>query len=138
MGLIIIPGRAGAGEPPPAQQEEITRANIGRVLPGVVGIVTDVSAEVTIRCGNNGTFVVKPDSDRENGTGFIIHPDGWIATNGHVVKPVYKDDAEHIATFLQAAANAACGPALKKLPASQRTKRRRPFFRTRRTGRASR
>ena len=45
------------------------------------GIFTEVSAAVTIRCGANETHIITPDPDRESGTGFIIHPDGWIATN---------------------------------------------------------
>ena len=114
---------AWAGEVTPERQEEIVAARIGRVLPGVVGILTEVSAEVTVRCGKNDTFVVKPDAERENGTGFIIHPDGWIATNGHVVQAVYKDDAEHITDFLEQAATAACGPGLKKLPEQRRKAR---------------
>jgi len=33
------------------------------------------------------------------GTGFIIHPDGWIAPNGHVVEPFLGDEAEHRANL---------------------------------------
>jgi serine protease Do len=120
----LLPGFAATGQRVLVERDaERTESMILRVKPAVVGIFTDVRAEVTIRCGKNGTYVVKPDPDTENGTGFVIHPDGWIATNGHVVKPVYKDDAEHIANFLQAAADAACAPGLRKLPAAQRKTR---------------
>ena len=117
-----------AGEPAPERQEEIVAARINRVLPGVVGTITEVSAEVTVRCGPKDTYVVKLEANRENGTGFIIHPDGWIATNGYVVEPAYTADEDHVADFLAAAADATCGAALAKLPESERKARRHAIF----------
>jgi len=121
--LLLAPGLALAGEVGPERQEAIVAARIMRVLPGVVGIMVEVKAEVTVRCGPKDTYVVTPDGDRENGTGFIIHPDGWIATNGHVVMAIQRPDEDHVTDFLAAAAQAACGPGLKKLPEKQRKAR---------------
>jgi len=121
--LLLAPVLALAGEVGPERQEAIVAARIMRVLPGVVGIMVEVKAEVTVRCGPKDTYVVTPDGDRENGTGFIIHPDGWIATNGHVVMAIQRPDEDHVTDFLAAAAQAACGPGLKKLPEKQRKAR---------------
>ncbi len=119
--VLVLVGVAGAAAPPGPELEDIrTAARLGRVLPGVVGILVHVSGEVTVHCGGKDVYTVRSTPVSENGTGFIIHPDGWIATNGHVVKPVHADDDKHIAQFVAEAVTAACGPALVRLPEKRR------------------
>jgi serine protease Do len=120
---LAVPTHALASANVLQYHDELEAAMILRIKPAVVGIITEVGAEVTIRCGAGGVYVVRPEATRENGTGFIIHPDGWIATNGHVVAPAYTDDEDHAADFLEAAADAACKPALARLPEHERKAR---------------
>ena len=120
--FLLTPPPVGGAESSLKRQEQIQAAQIIRVLPAVVDILTDVRATVKVRCGKGGVQTVET-SKREGGTGFLIHPDGWIATAGHVVLPVQKPDDEYEAAFREQATTTACGPLLQKLPAKQRARR---------------
>jgi S1-C subfamily serine protease len=111
---------AVAGERRFERQAEKVEAEILRVKPAIVGIFAEVSAEVTLRCAPHETHVVTLKPEVWNGTGFLIHSDGWIATNGHVVEPVLKDDREYIPGYLRAAADTACGARLARLSEAER------------------
>src|SRR4030067_567650 len=77
-GLLLV---LGPGETSAAEELQL-EASILRVKPAVVLISSEVGAEVSVNCGTGPIHEVRPDPIYETGSGFILHPDGFIATNG--------------------------------------------------------
>ncbi len=59
-----------------------------------------------------------------DGSGSIIHSEGWVVTNGHVVAPyVEENDQRYLPVLLERAVAQACAPALEELGGEARTAR---------------
>jgi len=100
---VMTGGLAGAGDSPGVPEMLL------RVKPAVVLVMTEVSGEVRLTCPNGSPQRVAPAPIREHGTGFLITPDGYLVTNGHVVQPYHEsDDSEARDTLLRHAIEQAC------------------------------
>jgi len=107
-----------------AATEAELQSAVFRAKPAVVMIMVRIGATATVRCSDGATAVIRPGAIGELGSGSIIHPDGWIVTNGHVVQP-YQDGADgaFAAELLDKAVASACAAELDGLPAAAQAQR---------------
>src|SRR6266481_9769662 len=90
MACILAAGLPAASS---AATEMELQSAVFRAKPAVVMIAVRIGATATVRCGSGATVAIRPGAIGELGSGAIIHPDGWIVTNGHVVQP-YQEGAD--------------------------------------------
>ncbi len=96
----------------PATAELSVQEALLRSKPAVALVVSEVAAEVTLRCGPGGERRVTPSPFRETGTGWFIDAGGWVVTNAHVVSPAKQPPAWLTTEQLEKAVRAECLPAL--------------------------
>ena len=107
-----------------AATESELQSAVFRAKPAVVMIMVRIAATATVRCGNEVVVTVQPGAIGELGSGSIIHPDGWIVTNGHVVQPYQEGaDGAFAAELLEKAVALACATELDGLPAAAQAQR---------------
>ncbi|HKW92506.1 MAG TPA: S1C family serine protease [Methylomirabilota bacterium] len=118
---LLIAGVPTASD---AATEAELQSAVFRAKPAVVMIAVRIAATATVRCSDGGSAVVRPGAIGELGSGAIIHPDGWIATNGHVVQPYQEGaDGAFAAELLEQSVASACAAELDGLPLPVRTQR---------------
>lgn len=121
MAHLLAAGSPAATE---AATEAELQSAVFRAKPAVVMIAVRIGATATVRCSTGPPVVVRPGTIGELGSGSIIHPDGWIVTNGHVVQPYQEGAAGPFAVeLLERAVASACAPELDGLSAPARTER---------------
>ena len=107
-----------------AATEAELQSAVFRAKPAVVMIGVEVGATAAVRCGAEPAHTVRPAPLGWIGSGSILHPDGWVVTNGHVVQPFYeKNEASFVPRLLEQAVAQACGPALEGLGGEARAQR---------------
>ncbi len=114
-----------AASPAAAAVDEQTVAAF-RARPALVMIGVAVGAAGQVGCGGGAPVSASPAPFTWIGSGSIIHPEGWVVTNGHVVSPyVEENEGKYLPTLLERAVAQACRSALEGLPGEARAARLR-------------
>ena len=122
---------AGFPAVPEAATEAELQSAVFRAKPAVVMIAVKIGATATVRCGSGASATVRPGAIGELGSGSIIHPDGWIVTNGHVIQPYQEGaDSSFAAELAENAVATACAAELDGLPGPARAQRIRALAAT--------
>jgi S1-C subfamily serine protease len=96
--------------PPVARAEPVQEALL-RARPAVALLIIDVTAEVRTDCGGGPVVTAPATPFREMGTGWFVHPAGWLITSARVV--AVAQDPHPIEPMLrETAVRAACMAAL--------------------------
>jgi hypothetical protein len=125
-GWIVIAALLTAAPPAPARgaTDAELQSAVFRAKPAVVLIGVDATAGGDVDCGSGTRVAARPAPATWIGSGSIVHPDGWIVTNGHVVQPfIEQDDPALRSELIDKAVAAACGPDLDGLAADERARR---------------
>ena len=123
LGLGLIAGTVTPRGAFGATETELQSA-VYRAKPAVVMVAVRLGGTASVRCSEGPAVTVKPAAIGELGSGSIVHPDGWIVTNGHVVQPYQEGrDGAFGAELLEKAITEACGPELQALTPAARVER---------------
>ncbi|MFB3820142.1 MAG: trypsin-like peptidase domain-containing protein, partial [Candidatus Methylomirabilales bacterium] len=112
-GLALVPAAGlaaallvGAGWAADARSGSTT---LLKAKPAVVLITSEVSAEVRLACPGRPAARLSPPPQRANGSGYLLSPDGYLATNAHVLGTYLgEDDREIREEFVRQAVQRAC------------------------------
>lgn len=121
--LVGLALAAAGAEPAWAAVTAETVASF-RARPAVVMIGVEVGATAKVRCGGGEAVTLQPAPNTWTGSGSIIHPEGWVVTNGHVVLRYYEKNEEKFVTpLLERAVAATCRGMLEGLAGEARAAR---------------
>jgi S1-C subfamily serine protease len=75
---MLLPLFSASAQP---VQEALLRAR-----PAVALLMIEVTAQVTTDCGGGALVTAPATPFRDTGTGWFVHPSGWLVTSAHVIR----------------------------------------------------